>query len=204
MYRIFFTCLALAASVSAGADTVDSNEVTVFQPGTTLESAAVNDTLAALIAAINNNAARIAALESASSQDVAGRSYALRQVGVLFRGNNNGSMTVGNLSQSYTVSFDESNGYSFTGTESEGEVTANGTVIAQDIDAPVAFSGTYSQDGHLVTLNIEGESISFVVGLDGSVLLLSQFTLAPEDDSTFSRTESSFVVGAEIQGDSTP
>ncbi|MBJ38282.1 MAG: hypothetical protein CMD83_07465 [Gammaproteobacteria bacterium] len=94
MYRLFCGA-ALSVTLSAAADVVNTNDVSVFQPGTTIESTAVNST--------------IAALESDSSTLVAGRSYALRQIGVLFRGNNAGGMTVANLSQSYTVDFDNAN-----------------------------------------------------------------------------------------------
>ena len=154
MYRLFCGA-ALSVALYAAADVVNTNDVSVFQPGTTIASTAVNSTIAALIDAIDDNAARIAALESHSSTLVAGRLYALRQIGVLFGGNNAGGVTVANLSQSYTVDVDDANGYSFVGSENEGEVTLNGLVIAQSLDEPVSFSGSYVQNGSTLTLTIE-------------------------------------------------
>ena len=181
MYRLFCGA-ALSVTLSAAADVVNTNDVSVFQPGTTIESTAVNST--------------IAALESDSSTLVADRSYALRQIGVLFRGNNAGRMAVANLSQSYTVDFDNANGYSFVDSENEGEVTLNGLVIAQSLDEPVSFSGSYVQNGSTLTLTIENAPLEIIVAMDGRVLLISGFDLSPEDDSTYTRTESSFVVAS--------
>lgn len=63
--------------LQATADTVVSTSVTTFEPGAPLQSSQMNTTLNALITAINDNAAKIAAMEAAAAAplDVAGREY---------------------------------------------------------------------------------------------------------------------------------
>ncbi len=191
--------LALLITTSAWADTVDPAGVTVFQPGTTVDSSDVNDTLQALIAAINDNSARLDALETANRSTVAGRTYRLHQIGILNRGDSSGGSSVANLSQFYTVTFNANGTYSFVGTENEGELTIpTGAVNTQSLDSPVSFTGTFTQTGETVSALVDGDAIELVAALNGTVILISQFTVEAEDDSAFTRSESSFLVGVEI------
>ncbi|MEX0943089.1 MAG: hypothetical protein WD002_11140 [Pseudomonadales bacterium] len=66
------------------ADTVDDTAVTTFKFGTTLSSQAMNTTIGALISAINDNAARIDALEASTTSSVADRSYCINSMEVGF------------------------------------------------------------------------------------------------------------------------
>ena len=97
----FFTAFA------ANADEVDSSAVTSFTDGTPAIADEVNANFQALIDAINDNAARIAALESSSSSSgnsVSGATFSLNQIGMFFIAGD-GFGTVNNLSQNYTVTF---------------------------------------------------------------------------------------------------
>ena len=198
-------CLTLILSglISAGAiaDTVNESNVTTFQAGTPAVAAQVNTTIQALITAINDNATRIAALEEAApSNSVVGKTYSLKQIGVLFRGNNTDYATVGNTSQTYTLTLNANMSFTLVGSENEGEVGITGNTIAFcNGDCPVDETGTYSQTGSVVTLTFgDASTAEFTVANNASVVILSEFTYGTEDDMpAYTRTESSLVVGVE-------
>lgn len=186
----------------ANAGTVNQSAVTTFQNGTPADAVKVNDNFTALINAINDNASRLAALEEGNSitSSVSGRTYSLKQMGVMYRGlaGNTGFATVGNTSQSYTVTFNANGSFTFTGVENEGELNINSKEVNQFANnSAVNESGTYTQTGSTVTLSI---GVSATVSLDGSVMVINDFGIGPEEDNAnVIRAESSLLVGVRTQ-----
>lgn len=88
-------CAAAFAAVgfSAQAGEVDDSNITTFQANTPAVAAEVNSTISALITAVNDNAARIVALENAAAEEtasVSGRSYTFYEQEAGWRGNPTG------------------------------------------------------------------------------------------------------------------
>lgn len=196
-------CLTVILSglISAGvfADTVNEASVTTFQAGTPAVAAEVNATIQALITAINDNATRISAIEDATSNDVTGRSYSLKQIGMMFRGNNTDYMTAGNYTQTYTLTLSGDMTFTLIGTNDEGEVGVDGATTLWENSTGVNETGTYSQSGNTVTLSFSGgSSAEFTVANNGSVILLSEFSYGVEaDQQAYTRSESSLLVGVQ-------
>lgn len=177
----------------ASADTVDQSAVTTFEDGTPAVAAEVNGNFQALIDAINDNAAAIAALESSSSSSnsVSGASFQLNQIGILNRGQTDMFATTANLSQQYTVVFNSDGNFTFDGTSNEGELNATtGSLIIQCDGCSESETGTWTQTGSSVSLSI---GISFTVSADGNVIILSEFSTGTDGGADTS--ESSFLVG---------
>jgi len=147
--RIFIALVVSACSFSLSyADKVDSSSVTTFQDGTPAVAGEVNGNFQALIDAINDNAARLAALEAASSgsNSVSGHTFELRQIGVMNRARpdeGNSFATTANLAQSYTVAFNSDGSLTLTGVENEGELVLPTNMIVEQSNAtPVSETGT--------------------------------------------------------------
>ena len=178
------------------ADEVDESSVTDFSNGSPADADEVNTNFQALISAINDNATRLAALESSSSSSdnsVAGKTFKLNQIGVMLRGNGSGGATSNTLQQSYTVTFNSDLTYSFVGTQNEAEMnTVTGSFDLEVAPEVVDISGSSSQTGSNVTIDIDG-GVTFTASLDGNVILLSEFSFG--DDEGFDRAETSFLVG---------
>ena len=85
VYRNLGGALLLLAvvSFSARAGTVDESQVTTFQAGSPAIAADVNATIGALVTAINDNAARIQALELNNDPSVVGHTYQVVSLDVL-------------------------------------------------------------------------------------------------------------------------
>lgn len=185
---------------AANADEVDSSSVTTFEDGSPAVAGEVNANFQALINAINDNAAAIAALESsgsAESNSVSGATFTLNQIGIINRGQQGveGGMaafaTTANLSQQYTLVLNSDGTFAFSGSESEGELnTITGNVILQSQGAAQSETGTWSQNGSTLNLSI---GASWTVSADANVIILSEFKTEPDGGGT--RTESSFLVG---------
>lgn len=198
-------CLTVILSglISAGAfaDTVNEANVTTFQAGTPAVAAEVNTTIQALITAINDNASRITALEEETpSNSAIGKTYTLKQIGMIFRGSTTDNYsTFGNLSQNYTLSLNGDMSFTLVGTEYEGEVGTDGATTDWCNSCSVDEPGTYTQVGSLVTLTFgDGSTAEFTVANNASVLLLSDFVFGTEDDQpNYTRSESSLVIGVE-------
>lgn len=192
---------AISTLMTGAAIAGEVGSVTTFSANTPAVASQVNANFDALITAINDNNSRIAALEAAApTNNVSGKTYALEQIGILLRGNNSDYITAGNLSQSYTLTLSASNTFSFTGTENEGEIGLNGTVTRWEDNTAISATGTWAQSGNTLTLTFEDLStVAFTVASNGGVVLLNEYTYGVEDDQpTFTRTESSLIIGVEI------
>lgn len=186
---IGLTTVMATSSVMAGP--VNQANVNTFSSGSAAMASEVNQNFQALITAIDDNAQQIAALQDASVASVAGRTYELRVLGNIFRGDqvNNGS-TLGSYAQQYTLTFDNTGGFTFSGSLSESEIDAvTGTVYGVESGTADSGSGSWSQSGNTVSTSI-GE---FVVTADGSVILSNGFT--HEADGDYMRTETNIIVG---------
>ncbi|MDT3271921.1 hypothetical protein Q4Q54_00280 [Shewanella sp. SP2S2-4] len=186
-----------------------------FTAGSNIVAAQMNANFSTLASGVNENStqidellARIEALESSMSSSVAGRSYHLSQIGILNRGKtfpnmelHYSSMTAGNLNQNYTLTLLADNTFILTGTENEGEVVNTGKVTVRNDNTPVSASGSYIQNGSELTLNFNDSEDNGIltVSKDGRSLLESKFNGRTPDGNGWYRTESSFVVGIEIE-----
>jgi len=195
---VFFSLTAILHTGFVNADEVDAANVTDFSNGSPADADEVNANFQALITAINDNASRLAALESSSASSdnsVAGKTFKLNQIGILLIGNGEGAATSANLSQSYIVTFNSNMTYTFIGEENEGELnTVTGAFGNVTQGEAVDLSGSYTQTGSNVALDIDGESITFSASLDGNVIILSEFGFG-DDGGGFTRSETSFLVG---------
>lgn len=177
-----------------GASTVWAGEVgtvTTFSSGSPALASEVNSNFQALITAINDNATRIAELESAGADNsVAGHTYSLFYAGTFFAAevDTDGSPGDTTDSRDYTTAehyagqgsftFDSVN---LTGSGTAGDTggaelfVGSGGSIGWDgsgAEPQEALTFTWSQSGNAVTVDIEGESetLNFVVSEDGSLL----------------------------------
>lgn len=190
----FFAALFLTGSVFA--DEVDQSSVTSFTDGTPAVANEVNANFQALIDAINDNAAAIAALQensSAESNSVSGATFRLNQIGNILTGGAGGNdvSVVTGMIQTYTIEFNSDGSLGFSGTEFEVDLEAqSGNLSINANGDPVSESGTWSQSGSSVSTSL---GVTFTVSADGNVILLNEFTT--DTDSSGDRVDTSFLVG---------
>lgn len=208
--KLFLTAIVLCTHFNTQASEVDSGQITTFESGTPARASEVNNTLQALIDAINDNAARIEALEAASERNVAGRTYALRGNGVIFIGGPNdsygdgfGNASAGTFLDSGTVTFAADGTLSLSLTFYEGEIGMNDGGLYQDGAEAENWeaSGTWTQSGSDLTLVIPGEDVvELMVSKDGSTVILAEFDAGADEEACTGcqRIESSILVGVEI------
>ena len=183
---LFITTLSYAS-------TVNQANVTTFKDGDTAVAAQVNANFTALITAINDNAARITALETgvASSSSVAG-TYDLLEMSVdidpagsdsyaLSGKNVSGSVTL-NANGTGTFSTNEyyrTLGFNHIGIQvrnsgDNGTATVNTHTIGfSESTTPESGSLTWTLSNGVVTLNVEGSNLPFMVA--GSRLLMQSY-----------------------------
>lgn len=189
MKKVMMTTAALMmAAPMALAGTVDSSKVTTFQAGTAAVAAEVNSTISALVSAINDNAERLAALETAApDSSVAGQSYQLRSI--------NSSIAVGgttttedgrahrfanvtNGSLNATLNFGNGGTATFTvaaGNDAEYEINLPDNQLRTDGSAGETQTVTYTQSGNTVVVKFPEDGttfdVEFLVSGDGSMLV---------------------------------
>lgn len=186
--------LASAVSAPALAGEVDATAVNTFEAGTPAVAAEVNDNFAALISAINDNASRIAALEDAIPDSIAG-SWSM--VGLnLDLAADSGTAGLADAYSEITLdgefgsfSFDPAGTFTGTLNASRARLAAEIT-CDQDPDPAIpdecvnafqpetenpseSISGTWTEDGNSVTLDLGGESVTLHKGSD-DLLILSE------------------------------
>jgi len=189
-----FAALFLTGSVFA--DEVDESSVTSFTDGTPAVAGEVNANFQALIDAINDNASRIAALESSSSSDsnsVSGATFRLNQIGNILTGGPGGNdvSVITGMVQSYTVVFSADGSLSLSGAEYEADLEAqSGNFSINSNGDPVSESGTWTQSGSTLSTNL---GVDFYVSGDGNVIIANEFST--DTDSTGDRADTSFLVG---------
>lgn len=195
--------LASAVSAPALAGEVDAAALNTFEAGTPAVAAEVNDNFTALISAINDNAARIAALEDAVPDSIAGN---WSMVGLnLELAADSGTAT--DFSATYSditldgefgsFTFDPAG--TFTGTLNATQVRLAARIFCQDNSAQSipdecvnefepetantseSISGTWTEDGNSVTLALDsGETITLRKGGDDLLILSERTLLTPE------------------------
>lgn len=171
--------VTLCGTVSAG----EVGAVTTFSAGSAAKAAEVNANFDALIAAIDDNATRIAALETPDNS-VSGHSYSLHFAGTFLAAEvdtDDGSRDFADIEHyvgEATLNFSADN----TGNGDSHDVA--GANVSVSGGGGIGFNGdgaepiesltfTWSQTGNVVTVNIDGESetLTFVVSADGSLLV---------------------------------
>lgn len=172
-----------------GASTVWAGEVgtvTTFSAGSPAVAADVNSNFSALITAINDNATRIAELESAGTDNsVAGNTYSVFFAGTFFMAEVDTDdgirdwIGAEHFAGQGTLTFDEVNlTGSGTAQDTAGASVSvgNGGGVGWNGDGAEpeeALTFTWSQSGNAVTVQIDGEneSLNFFVSEDGSLLV---------------------------------
>lgn len=194
-FRVALTLAGLVAFTAVHADSVNPADVNTFTANTPAVASEVNANFTALINAINDNASRIAALESAAppsaSPNVSGNTY---QFKALFNalwaeqrpagdGGTNSDARVSMEVKSFSMQFgtDGTGTYSkqtsvvrelFHGTYSKDFVVGVSEHEIQTESEPTeAFPLTFSQNGTGITVSLDGDTINFIASADGSTLI---------------------------------
>lgn len=170
------TAAVLSFSAGTSAGEVDQANYTAPEAGQPATAAEIDGNFQALITAINDNAARIAELESS---DVSGKTYQLRELGLL-----NAADTEGNVLQTSddvslgggfartvivtlngTLEFNADSTFDIAATDELIELQANPiSQVAKREDQTFTATGTWSQSANLVTLNFpDGLTIELTV-----------------------------------------
>jgi hypothetical protein len=192
---------------------VNNSNVSTFTAGQPAVAADVNSTFQALIAAINDNATRIAALEvAAPSIDVAGKTFSLRSIisevavgenpndadGQVYNpAGGNDFVNISNGAAKATISFSGTGGGGTVVLESDKYFEANipGNKFSDFTDVNETDIVTFVQVGNAVTVNFpDGGLIEFLVAANGTMLISAVSEL--ETDAQFddgSNGEASYV-----------
>lgn len=198
--------LGTLASANAFAGEVNANAVVEFSSGSVARASEVNGNFSALISAINDNAARIADLESsAPSADVEGHVYRFIEIEVGVEGENGNSEPQSNArnrvffwSNAGTLSFSGGT-VSVAGdqaVEAVVERTNNG-VFAETISEVDSPSGTFTQSGSEVAVAIDGDNFTFHVSADGSVMVARVLDIIPAGSVT--GADANMIIGVRVQ-----
>jgi hypothetical protein len=189
MKKLLTASAALVLTVPmAMAGTVNSSNVTTFESGTAARAADVNATIGALVAAINDNAERLAALEQATPDNsVAGSSYQLLSINsaVAVGGqppegsfNESAFANVSNGTLKATISFSEGGSANFSiaaGNDAEYEINMPNNSLQNYSDGLAeSQTVTYVQNGNVVVVTFPEDGttfdVEFLVSGDGSML----------------------------------
>lgn len=170
----------------AQASEVAAQDVTTFSSNSPALASEVNGNFQALIAAINDNAQRIADLEASASSDVSGRTYLYRDLGLILAAHNAGTATtmpngsnsvaggfsrVGYFNGAFNIAFNGDGTFTLTGTDSQVEMFTNSNSEIGSESQGVSEGGTWTQSGHTVTLTPAGEEpFEINVSANGQVL----------------------------------
>lgn len=216
--------LILAATLGLISHVASAGEVgttSTFQSGTPALASEVNGNFDALIAAINDNASRIAALEAANAaapdDSVAGHTYSIQTLntdlsvgvgtGQTYNSgapNQNGFANIGHGSFQTTIAF-ASTGGTFTETfaassDKEYEVNLPNYQYTDWTDAQGGVTnGTYQQNGNVLTLTFPGdpgepdEQVTLIVSEDGSFVSGVLVEQGQDDFEGNGSGESSFI-----------
>ena len=185
-------CIAAlsALALTAVAGEVNESNVTTFQANTPSLAAEVNTSLNALIVAINDNSARLDALEAAAdavTSSVSGRSYVFFELEAEVGGNNgtgSSNMLLFGSQTPITFNTDNTGFVTDTGVDSELTTFFDGGLnqlqynFLNEAEAGVE-NFTWSQTGQDVTLNFPdtgdgAESVSLKISMDGSIGLKAE------------------------------
>ena len=175
MKKLMMTGLTAAVlSFSAGTSAGEVTGYTVPQTGQAATAAGVDDNFQALITAINDNATRIAELESF---DVSGKTYEYREIGFILAAKrqgqtiaspdvstfvNQGFARIGIFTATGSFTFDANGNFSIDLVEYETEMFVNndsdmGPMTSASGDN-LAGTGTWNQTGSTVTLLFDGDA----------------------------------------------
>ncbi|MDF1723307.1 MAG: hypothetical protein P1U59_02250 [Alcanivorax sp.] len=170
----------------AQASEVAAQDVTTFSSNSPALASEVNGNFQTLIAAINDNAQRIADLEASATSDVSGRTYLYRDLGLIVGAHNAGTSTampngsnsvqdgfarVGYFNGAFNIAFNEDGTFTLVGSDSQVEMFVNSSSEIGSEEESVSESGTWTQSGHSVTLTPAGEEpFEINVSANGQVL----------------------------------
>lgn len=206
--NLFGLIAAVTMCGMANAGEVDTASVTTFSSGTPAVASEVNGNFDALITAINDNAARIAALETLDNS-VAGSTYTIFYAGSILAAeqDTDGSSadntdlrdygTVEEYAGKGTLTFDPAPGSSGSGEIGD---TAGAELFVGDgghldiridgAETPQSITFSWTQTGNLVEVQITGETLAlnFIVSEDGS-MMVGQGTETGVDDRGMSSAD---------------
>lgn len=188
LIKLATATLTIAGSTIVGfsnavADPVDTTAVTTFQSGTPALASEVNGTVQALISAIDDNAARIAALEAANTltpASVEGSTYCIMSVtGSVGAGDPDPVSGVGQWlgtaagQSKYSLTFTSSTQATFaTLSDVFYEALAPNNVMVDAGDSPSSETVTWTLVGNALTLTFPGpDNVSALISSDGNVLV---------------------------------
>ena len=194
---LMFLAAAGIAMPSFAGD-VNSASVTTFQSGTTLSSQQLNTTINALVTAINDNAAKIAALEAAqstqpTSPSVAGKSYCAHSIGGGFSIHspltdpNNGFVYPLGLNQSTEtvgVKFNTDGSGVLSQIASNEKEAFPGSAVS-DQSQPLGSQGfTWTLSGNKLVITIGTDVAHLGVSNSGEVIMGGSSEAVPADSGT--------------------
>ncbi|MDX1802496.1 MAG: hypothetical protein R3292_00345 [Alcanivorax sp.] len=172
-----------AAVMSSTAMASDVTGYTAPVSGQAATAAGVDGNFQALISAINDNNARIAALEAqvaaSQSKDVTGKTYLYRDLGLIFAAHRYGTNTAFDATEpdavpdgyaragyymgAYTVTFNADHTLTMTGQDTDVEMAVNASSDISQQKAPASGSGTWTQSGNTLTIDLGDGPVNFEV-----------------------------------------
>jgi hypothetical protein len=187
------TLIASFSTLSLTADTVDTGQVVTFNAGDPATAADMNQTIQALVTAINDNAAALAASNTTLLEKVSGSTYKWVSMSLEFaKLSDNQSPDLGISNQAVAldsiITFNADLTLDETFNFREWKVqTLGGISSSETLDLNVTENG-------VSTWSLAGNTISFIdttgtVSLDGNVIIISEYIdLSDTDYYTTSTT----------------
>ena len=206
-----FKTAALAAAItttSAFASEVDDSAVTEFTAGTPAQAAQVNANFAALIAAINDNAARIADMEAAAPDvDVEGHVYRFIEIEVGLEGEAGNSLPE-SPARNRAFMWSNAGSISFSGgtVSISGDLAAevltertNNGVFVETLTENDSPSGTFTQSGTQISVSIDGDSFTFHASADGSVMVARTLDVVATGTESTVGADANMIIAVRVQ-----
>lgn len=198
--------IALVACLAAGpalADEVDTGQITNFVPNTTAKASEMNMTINALITAINDNASRIAVLESTVSpgNDLSGAIFCLHELNNSVEASDSpGYISVATGPMLTRLEFlDASNARTTEVSLTLVSVTTGVGGLDEDTEVLDPEDWSYSVNADkVVTLTRPGDQVALQLTLDNRLIVGTFSETERNDNNTGSLFDANLSVGVRV------